>query len=114
MTKIKGILCEPMELARVVEIEDTLENLQKLVGGYIECLHPFNDDACILCNENGKLERAAPCRVLARGCVLDIICGPMFIVRAPADSEDFASLTDAQLERYGEMFEKPITFRTQF
>ena len=33
--KIKVILCKPDERAEIVEIEDKLEAMQELVGGYI-------------------------------------------------------------------------------
>ena len=49
---ITVVLAEPGKKAKVTEIE----NLQKIVGGYIECVYPFGDNVGIICNEEGKLE----------------------------------------------------------
>lgn len=38
------------------EINPTLENLQKIVGGYIEIVPNRYTDAIMYCNEEGKLE----------------------------------------------------------
>lgn len=38
----------------VIEIENTLEALQKEVGGQIETV-TVAEDCCIICNENGRL-----------------------------------------------------------
>lgn len=33
----------------------SLEELQTIVGGYIECLHLFTDGLLLICNEEGKI-----------------------------------------------------------
>ena len=38
--KIRVLLVEPLERPRLVEVEHTLENLQKLVGGSIQAVYP--------------------------------------------------------------------------
>lgn len=52
--KIKVIVKDPEKPARVVWISNTLENLQKTVGGYIETV-TISTDAVIICNEEGNL-----------------------------------------------------------
>lgn len=52
---ITVLLVEPNQPPRTIQTEDTLEALQKLVGGYIEMLMPFDDDVAIICNEEGKI-----------------------------------------------------------
>ena len=42
--KIKVILCKPGERAEVIEIDDSLEAMQELVGGRIEEYMPWEDD----------------------------------------------------------------------
>ena len=37
--EIKVLLVEPMEQPRLVTVEHTLENLQKLVDGYIQAVY---------------------------------------------------------------------------
>ena len=56
--KIKVIVKQPYNQPEELEIEDTLENWQKQVGGYIQFLPtPYNDDVQIICNEEGKIKR---------------------------------------------------------
>ena len=53
---IKGLLVKPYELPKEIEIEDTLENLQGLVEGNIECVYLQNDsDVVLVCNDEGKI-----------------------------------------------------------
>lgn len=52
---MKAVYKEPGKAARVVEIENSLQALQKAVGGYIETVTVFSD-ATILCNEEGRLQ----------------------------------------------------------
>ena len=53
--KISVVLVEPNKYPEVVEIEDTLEAMQKIVGGCIEQYMPFDDEVAIICNDEGKL-----------------------------------------------------------
>lgn len=57
MNKIKVIIKRPDELiGHVCWISDSLENLQKTVGGYIETLTILrNPDVIIIMNEDGKM-----------------------------------------------------------
>ena len=50
---MKILVCEPGKHPYVKDIEHTLENLQKEVGGYIQALYPFEDNAAVVCNEEG-------------------------------------------------------------
>ena len=53
--KIRAIIKRPDdEFGRMTLIENTLENLQRIVGGYIETLS-LQDGILIICNEEGKL-----------------------------------------------------------
>ena len=101
---IKVVLCKVGEAPRMVEIENTLEAKQELVGGWIEMACPpiHDDDAVVICNEEGKLLKLPPNRFLrlANGMPYDVICGDFFIIRAPADSDVFEGLTDEQVEKY--------------
>lgn len=53
--KISVLLVEPNKYPELIEIEDTLEAMQRTVGGYIEQYMPFEDEVAIICNEEGKL-----------------------------------------------------------
>lgn len=52
---IRVLLLEPGKNARIADIEAGLEGLQKVVGGYIEACYPFEEEVCIICNEEGKI-----------------------------------------------------------
>lgn len=52
---IKVVLVEPGKLARQAEIPATLEGMQATVQGSIEAFYPFEEDVCIVCNEEGKI-----------------------------------------------------------
>ena len=52
---IDVVLVEPGKLARPAKITATLEEMQAVVGGDIEPFYPFEEQVCIVCNEEGKL-----------------------------------------------------------
>lgn len=47
---IQVVLLEPGKTARVIQLEHTLESMQKIVGGDIEAFYPFEEQVCIVCN----------------------------------------------------------------
>lgn len=106
---IRVLVCQVGEAPFVKEIEDTLEAKQELVGGWIEmcCPPSHDDDAVIICNEEGKINRLPMNRfvTLEDGTVYDVICGDFFIVDAPVESENFRSLSDEQIEKYTKMYQ---------
>lgn len=53
--KITVLLVEPGKYPKPIEIEDTLEAMQEVVGGDIEEYMPFEDEVAIICNEEGKM-----------------------------------------------------------
>lgn len=101
---IKVIMVEPMKEPYPTEVENTLEGLQKAVGGYIEtvCLE---DCAVLVCNEEGKLLG------LPGNCSLgnDIIAGTFFVAGSNDDG-DFVSLTEDKIRQYSDRFQKPEAF----
>lgn len=54
MKKIKVIIKQPGRLPYVTHISNTLENLQKNVGGYIEAAK-LCTDFVVICNEEGVI-----------------------------------------------------------
>lgn len=58
--KIRIIYRQPLHTAREMTVDNTLEAVQELVGGYIETV-PLNMPGVILvCNEEGKLRGMKP------------------------------------------------------
>lgn len=112
------LLVEPEKKPRVVTIPHTLEEMQNLVGGYIESIQPFTDEeVALISNEEGKLlglplNRAIFWKDSTEP--FDIIAGTFFIVGAPPDSEDFVSLPEEKIEIYAEKFAHPECFFKAF
>ena len=105
--KIKVVLLEPGKLARAVEIDASLAGMQKVVGGLIEPFYPFEEQACIVCNEESKINGMRPNRSVKNdeGVMVDFIFGPAFICDCRGENLD--SLSDEQIDRYGKMFRYP-------
>lgn len=110
---IRAVLVKPGEEPEIIEFEHTLEEMQRLVGGgLIQAIYPFDDDAALICNDEGKILGMPLNRALydLRDEIYDIIVGDFFICRAPADSDTFTSLTDEQIDKYMERFRYPEEF----
>ena len=105
--KITVVMLEPGKVARTAEIGTSLTDLQKTVGGMIEAYYPFEEEVCIVCNEEGKFNGMSPCRAVydPEGQMMDIIFGPCFI--CDCRGENFASLSQDQIKRYTEQFRNP-------
>lgn len=101
---IKVIMVEPMKEPYPAEVENTLEGLQKAVGGYIETIF-LEDYVVLVCNEEGKLIGLPGCRSLGN----DIIAGTFFVVGSN-DEGEFVSLTEDKIRQYSDRFQTPETF----
>ena len=90
--KIKVVVQHPGEISRIVSVPDTLEALQKLVGGYIEVVS-IGRGLLLVLNEEGKLRGM---KENVRCVQYGTIFGPVFIT-ADKD-EDFRSLTTEEIQ----------------
>lgn len=110
--RMEVIYVEPGKLARTIEIEDSLEAYQGLVGGLIEEYMPFPDDVALICNDEGKMRGMDLNRGIygEDGQLLDVIAGPFFICYAPIESETFLSMPPDLKEKYESMFQLPERF----
>lgn len=52
---ISVLLVEPNKYPKMIEIEDSLEAMQKIGGGDIEEYMPFEDEVAIICNDESKM-----------------------------------------------------------
>lgn len=103
-------------MARAVEINGSLQGLQKVVDGYIEPCYSFEEQVCIICNEEGKLNGIPLNRaVYVQGEgeqggreMVDIIAGPCFI--CDCSGENFGSLSPKQMKEYMDIFRFPERF----
>lgn len=110
---ISAILLEPGKMAKIVEIEDSLESLQNAVGGYIEEYMPFEDEVALIVNEEGKIDGLPLNRAVRNedGKIIDIVAGKCLIVYAPIESESFLSLPKDLERKYFNEFRYPEKFR---
>lgn len=103
---MKVLIVEPLKEPCVKDIDGSLESMQEIVGGTIQVIYPFDNPVALICNDDGKLLRLPLNRALfdGNGDIYDIIAGTFFICAAPSDSDNFASLTDEQIEKYKKRF----------
>ena len=106
---MRVIIAEPQKKPVVREIDAGLASMQKIVGGSIEAVYPFEDPVALICNEESKLLGLPLNRALRDedGTVYDIISGTFFLCAAPPDSDRFESLSDQQVRTYLERFAMP-------
>jgi hypothetical protein len=99
--KIRVVIVEPGNEPKEKGISNTLEELQNIVGGYIEAIPLHNEigsDLNIVCNEEGKL-LGLP---LNRALDSDILCGTFIVVKS--DEDNFVSLTDDEVKNVKDRF----------
>ncbi|MBQ6836411.1 MAG: DUF3846 domain-containing protein [Clostridia bacterium] len=84
---LKVFIKHPSKLGYTAVIKDELEEMQELVGGYIETVM-FAENLVIVCNEEGRL-------IPLERNILDIY-GTFFIVGVSGD--EFRSLTDNEIK----------------
>ena len=103
------VVVEPEKKPIVQDIDVGLESMQKIVGGPIEAVYPFDEPVALICNEEGKLLNLPLNRALRddKGDVYDIISGTFVVCAAPPNSDHFAGLTDQQVKTYMERFAMP-------
>ena len=103
------LLVAPLEPPRAAELDNTLEAMQRAVGGPIQAVYPFEEPVALICHEEGKLVGLPlnRCLQLENGEIYDIVAGTFFLCAAPPDSEGFESLSPEQLERYRRRFAWP-------
>lgn len=83
MKQIEVYIMLPGDYPYKTRIDNTLEALQEIVGGYIETVS-FPANLVVICNEEGRLKGLEPtCTV----CGVDF-CGP--VIFAGVDGDDLA------------------------
>lgn len=107
---MKVLVVEPLRNPEVRDINGTLKSMQEIIGGRIHATRPFEDSVNVITNDIGKLIDQPMNRVLRDkdGKIDDVLCGT-FIICGVSD-EDIISLTDEQIARYTQLFNKPEVF----
>lgn len=89
---MKAIRKRPGQEPQIIEVENSLEALQLEVDGWIETV-TFAEDACVICNEEGRIQ-GLPFNLELMGI---LFFGTILIVGV--DGENFTDLGDAAMER---------------
>lgn len=114
--KIQVLFVEPGQYPRMIEVDDTLEAMQKLVGECVKQISPFDKAVSIICT-NEKTDELPMNRAIYGSSVEDIrgiIYGSFLIVGTPKGMDSFQSLTQRQLMRYSRLFQYPEKFSEAF
>lgn len=110
--KIRLMIKEPGKPARVEEVDHTIEKMQEIVGGRIDCAQmPGTDDIDIFFDDEG-LNYEKPANVWLAGSD-NCIMGTIYFVGYKARTGESVSLTDKQIkqcEKYIENFAIPDCF----
>lgn len=108
--KMTILVVEPMKKPTIQEIDGSLESMQRIVGGDIEAVYPFDDPVALVCHGEGKLLGLPMNRALTdeSGVPYDIVCGTFFVVGI--GDENFTSLTEQQIEKYRKKYANEMVF----
>lgn len=110
--RITILVVEPKKKPCVKIIANTLKALQHTVDtDLIEAIHPFEDTSvALICDEEGKIKRKEYNRALRDkdGHIIDVVAGTFFLARR--EGEEFASLTQEQIDTYTKFFSVPEAF----
>ena len=89
----------------IIEIEDSLNSLQKCIDGHIEMLC-LSENVILLLDEEGKIKNKQSNFALQipKRNFLDVIVGDVLILGV--NGPEFRSLTDKECEKYLKIFSK--------
>ena len=112
---MKVLRVRPKHYPEVIDIDCSLESLQKEVKGPIQAVYPREEEVAMNCNEEGKLhddcmEKLNRTLDGPYGIPIDIIVGTFLIVGLTED--DFGELLPEFVEKYEKMFHQPRKFVT--
>lgn len=102
--EIRVLYVQPGKFPKERRIPNTLQECQKLVGGWIEQA-PLDDNCCAVCNEEGKILHLPLNRPYVEG---DVFAGVFFV--CGLEDGEFVSLTDEQYARFEAEYHWPILF----
>ena len=108
---IQVVLVEPGKPARIAEVGTSLDAMQRTVGGDIEAYYPFEEQVCIVCNDEGKINGLPLNRAIRdeeTHEIVDAIAGTFFI--CDCSGESLGSLSNEQQKRYLEKYRLPERF----
>lgn len=105
---IKVLIFEPKKEPYTAEIQNRCDAMKSVIGGLVEAVYPFDDNALIYCNEEFRLIGLEGNRY-----VEGISFGGNFMILGDTGNGENCSLTDEQLQRYADLYRNPDLELTQ-
>ena len=99
---LRIVLKKVGKIPKIMNIENTLEAKQELVGGLIEVVGGLPNKILLVCNEEGKLDNLLPNLMFD----FDYIAGDCFFIGDDYNNGDFKSLTDEQIKEVKDICNK--------
>lgn len=112
---VRAILVKAHVDPKEIVIPNDYRFWQKLVGGLVQCIYPFDDSVAVICNDEGKLLHMEPNRNIlgADDRVLDTINGDFLIFNYGELEDDtdgeFIDMTDKQVAKYLDYYSQERT-----
>jgi len=107
---MKVLIFEPGKHPRAADIEHTLEEMQKIVGGYIQAIYPWREPAALVCDDEGLLKEYPFNRRIGDE---HMIFGTFFI--CGLDTENFTDLSPELMRKYSmDYFDPQMLMQTPF
>lgn len=104
------LLVEIGENPRILEIDGSLDSMQKIVCGHLEAIYPYKDQVAIVCNEEGNLNGLPLNRTIydSEGNYIDVIAGTFFMIGL--GEEDFIDFPAKLFNKYSSLFMQQKSF----
>ena len=102
---MKILIIEPGRHPKEADIPHTLEEMQRIVGGYIEAVYPWPDRVSLVCNEEALYEDSEWNRYITDGVAIKgtfFVCG--------LGEENFTGLSPDLMEKYKRLLWNPHLF----
>lgn len=101
MDKIKVLYVSPNKMPKIIEIQNTLNSMRKLINGEIDVSNALKDDSVyLICNGSKRKTDLSPNRMINQR----TIYGDFIIVGNDNEKGDFKTLTTEQINKYQEQF----------
>jgi len=107
---ITVLVVNPRRKPYIQTIDSGLESLQKMVGGNIEAVYPYEEPVALIVNEEGKFMGLPLNRALRdeNNQIYDVVAGTFLVVGLTEDN--FGSLRAEDQKKFSELFAQPEIF----
>ena len=109
--KLKVVYCAPGKMAEVIEVDNSVDAIERLLNDHIEIVkYPLGDYVLVCCDCGGP-DRLPNRSLRGFSTVMDKIIGPFFVCnRVGGAGGNFVSLTEEEIKKFLSEFGEPETF----